>query len=292
MNKDETLIRFNEKVHNLIGNNYDEKHKNNIFNSIEQNRLREHLKFAVKNISSDKKRTFLKALDFGSGTGNLTYHLIELGLHVAAADISKKLLEYIKLKYGQTKKCMTLKLESEGLSKIGDNTYDIVACYSVLHHIPDYLKAVDDMIRICKPGGIIYIDHEVNNYYWNPNKEYFEFLKLNKKFTKQNVIKWKKYIKLSNYVKLFLFYLRKINAFKTVSITNPLHPRYQPDGDIHVWNDDHIEWDKIEEIFNNNNCEIILVNDYLLYKNGYNLNIFNEFKNKCSDYRVLVAKKL
>lgn len=53
----------------------------------------------------------------------------------------------------------------------------MVATYSVLHHIPDYLGVIKELIRVTKPGGIIYIDHEVNEQYWEKSAVYNEFLK-------------------------------------------------------------------------------------------------------------------
>ena len=39
--------------------------------------------------------------------------------------------------------------------------------------------------------------------------------------------------------------------------------RYEREGDLHVWNDDHIEWDKIFSLANNLNCKIEKDIDYI-----------------------------
>lgn len=52
----------------------------------------------------------------------------------------------------------------------------MVATYSVLHHVPDYLKIVDEFVRVLKPGGVIYIDHEVSPSYWEINDTYQSYL--------------------------------------------------------------------------------------------------------------------
>ena len=69
-----------------------------------------------------------------------------------------------------------LKINGYDLSNIDDNHLDLVAVYSVLHHVPDYLKIIEEMIRVSKPGGVLYIDHEVSPSYWNQSKEYKDFL--------------------------------------------------------------------------------------------------------------------
>ena len=77
----------------------------------------------------------------------------------------------------------TFELNGENLDGIKDNSLDLIATYSVLHHIPDYIKTIHEMIRVCAPGGIIYIDHEQNNEYWIANEEYKEFQKKVNKVT-------------------------------------------------------------------------------------------------------------
>ena len=41
--------------------------------------------------------------------------------------------------------------------------------YSVLHHVPDYLRAVNELVRVLKPGGLLYIDHEFTDNHWRPD---------------------------------------------------------------------------------------------------------------------------
>jgi hypothetical protein len=69
------------------------------------------------------------------------------------------------------------------------------------------------------------------------------------------------------------------------------NPRYKREGDIHVWPDDHIEWDKIEQVLLSQDFEILLKHDYLLYKATYDLPVYNEYKDRCADERVLIARK-
>lgn len=38
------------------------------------------------------------------------------------------------------------------------NTFDLVHCFTVLEHVQDVEKCLDEMIRICKPGGKVYIN--------------------------------------------------------------------------------------------------------------------------------------
>lgn len=46
-----------------------------------------------------------------------------------------------------------LKIDITDMSRIPDNTYDVVLCFHVLEHIPEDLKAIREMNRVLKPDG-------------------------------------------------------------------------------------------------------------------------------------------
>ena len=267
--KTDNAIKHNIKAHDFIYDKYERIHSE-IFNPIEQRRLYKQLEQSITYIKTSSVRK--EALDYGCGSGNLTKHLIDLGLYVISADISEKFLAVIKEKYGHTRMVETLKINGQDLSYIKNNRFDFIATYSVLHHVPDYLRIIGEMIRVTKQGGIIYLDHEVNEPYWKRNKEYVEFLQALPKPQK----KLRQFLILSNHV----------NKIRQI-----INPRYQPEGDIHVWPDDHIEWNKIENLLAMYGCTIVFKEDYLLYKRHYPENIYQTYKNKCNDMRVLIARK-
>ncbi|MFA5249250.1 MAG: class I SAM-dependent methyltransferase [Candidatus Paceibacterota bacterium] len=264
----EKSIEFNASAHNKIFDRYERIH-GEIFNPVEQSRLRRQLEQAaslIKSFSSVKK-----ALDYGCGSGNLTKHLIDIGFRVSAADVSEKFLELVADRYGAEEGSLKkIKINGYDLSGIEDGSFDFFGSYSVLHHVPDYLKIVQEAARVIRRGGVIYFDHEANDAFWSKPKNYCEFLKMGKK------MKWGKYLKVSNYI-------NKIHRM--------IDKNYSPEGDIHVTSQDHIEWDKIEKILVENGCEILVRSDYLVYKTDYKMDIYESYKNKCSDMRVLIARK-
>lgn len=266
-------IQFNKDVNDQVSKKYERLH-GDIFNVIEQERLKKALSTAIGAVKTGA--TPLKALDYGSGSGNLTRHLIELGMKTVSADISEGFLSLIERNFSQTGLSETLMINGKDLSNVSDNEFDLVATYSVLHHVPDYLSIIKEMARVVKPGGVIYIDHEVLESYYKRPKEYIEFLK-----KARPAINIKRYLRLLTDVKGYIHILRRL-----------LNPRYKREGDIHVWPDDHIEWGQIEELLTSEGFEIVLKEDYLLYRNEYDLNIYNEYKDKCADERVLIARKL
>jgi ubiquinone/menaquinone biosynthesis C-methylase UbiE len=170
---------------------------------------------------------------------------------------------------------MTLDDKQRTSFGVRSEQFDLAATYSVLHHVPDYLHIVKEICRVLKPGGVIYIDHEVNESYFERPSVYVEFLR-----------KARPKLNLRRYITLLLRVSEYVHIFKRL-----LNPRYQREGDIHVWPDDHIEWNKIEQLLASEGCEIILKQDYLLYRSSYDLDVYNEYKNKCADERMLMARK-
>jgi len=268
----EDQIQFNRQVNDEVSRKYERLH-GEIFNAIEQQRLRDALNTAVKAIATGAKP--FEALDYGCGSGNLTRHLIELSVHTVSADISEGFLSLIRRNFAQTGLSEVLAVNGRDLSNVPSARFDLVATYSVLHHVPDYLHIVREMCRVLKPGGVLYIDHEANESYFNRPKEYVEFLR-----KARPIVNVKRYLGLLLNVRGYIHIVRRI-----------MNPRYKREGDIHVWPDDHVEWDKIERLLVSEGLDVVLKQDYLLCRSQYDLNVYNEYKDKCADERVLIAKK-
>jgi len=263
----EKQVNFNIHVHDQIAKRYEIIH-GEIFNDIEQSRLHRSLKNAIGKINSTSSP--IKALDYGCGSGNLTRHLLNLNLVVTAADISENFLKLVNHRY-HSDRLTTLKLNGKDHINLESNSFDFIALYSVLHHVPDYLAAIKELGRICKPGGVIYFDHENNGEFWSDNLVYKEFRREALK------IDWKKYLRFSNY-------FHRAQKF--------FNPKHSNEGDIHVWPDDHIEWGIVEEVLTKMNFEVIIKEDYLLYNKLYDLEIYKKFENQCTDMRLMAFRKL
>ena len=262
----EKQIKANIKIHDKIANNYASVH-GEIFNDIEQERLFLALKKSLQAVNTGSEE--LKALDYGCGSGNLTRHLLNLNVDVVAADVSSHFLAMVRQQY-PSERLSTFSLNGKDLASLKSGSFDFIAVYSVLHHIPDYLSTIIELARVCKPGGIVYLDHEPTDQFWSDNPLYEEFRK------KALRIDWGKYFVPSNYV-------GKVRRW--------FNPKYTSEGDIHVWPDDHIEWKHIEKTLVGLGFEVVLSEDYLLCKKLYRQDIYKNYEKMCTDTRLMAFRK-
>jgi 2-polyprenyl-3-methyl-5-hydroxy-6-metoxy-1,4-benzoquinol methylase len=266
---------------------YEQRH-GEIFNDIEQDRLARALNAAVEATRSGSNGERLRALDMGTGTGNLTAHLVRMGLEVVAADVSPDFLRVVAQRF-VSDPVSTKLLDGASLAGLEDASFDVVATYSVLHHVPDYLAIVEEMARVTKPGGVVFIDHEVSEAFWAREPVLMEYRRLrdeaiagnraaaNGKWWDSEAHRWQRYLVPANYVR---------------RVRKALDPKYQDEGDIHVFPDDHIEWPKVSERLVGAGCEIVEQIDYLLYRAGDPMDLYQEYADRCADETCLIARRV
>jgi ubiquinone/menaquinone biosynthesis C-methylase UbiE len=263
-------LELNIRAHNKVAKKYERIH-GEIYNDVEQARLRESLRTALSFVNTENN--IKKALDFGCGAGNLTKHLAALECEVIASDVSQGFLDLVASRTYATP-VKTVRLNGVDLSNIPNNSVDMVATYSVLHHVPDYLAILKEFMRVLKSGGVLYIDHELSENAWRNNSELKKFELVMKG---KSIPVYGKYFVFTNYVD---WLIRKF-----------INPRYRREGDIHVFEDDHIEWQKVAGTLVEAGGEVLLEKDYLLFKRNYDVSVYNSFMNKIGDMHFLVARK-
>ena len=125
---------------------------------------------------------------------------------------------------------------------------------------------MEELIRITNSGGLIYIDHEVNDNRWHIGHELKEYYDFTKKTFLRNTFT------LIRSGQLF-----SPGFIKSFFVKRFVNKRYKREGDIHVWPDDHIEWDKIISVLEES-CKIILQEDYLLYNPLVDFSIYKHYQ--------------
>ena len=92
-------------------------------------------------------------LDVGCGTGYVVALYASHGANLTGVDIAQKSVELTlkRLELNQlSAKVQCANAESLPFSA---NSFDLVTSYGVLHHTPDTTKAIQEVLRVLKPGG-------------------------------------------------------------------------------------------------------------------------------------------
>ena len=99
---------------------------------------------------SPKELDGKKLLDAGCGTGWFSRRAVELGAVVTSLDVGENLLNEVK------KKCETTRVVGDVTAlKFKDNSFDIIVSSDVIEHTPDPAKAISEMARVLKKGGVL-----------------------------------------------------------------------------------------------------------------------------------------
>lgn len=286
-------IEYNRAVHDRIADSYDERHVE-IYNPTEQSRLRDALARMLDLARSGTQAP--RVLDFGAGTGNVSRHLIDLGADVVAADVSPQSLVRLERKLARSGTLETLVLNGKDLGGVPDASFDLVVTYSVLHHVPDYLGAVMEMLRVIRPGGLLCIDHEVCPSFWTADAAYLSYLgELDKEQRDAHLRQ------LGRDARPLLFGLRipeRLGKVFSLSAWRRLLARkfgtrenLEDEGDIHVTLADHIDWAAIEGILSPH-CSDVAHADYLVCREAeVPPACWSRWADSCADMRMLTARK-
>jgi ubiquinone/menaquinone biosynthesis C-methylase UbiE len=102
-----------------------------------------------------------KLLDAGCGTGWFSKAAVERGAHVVSMDLGENLMLQVK------RKCESERVVGSILEiPFGDNTFDYIVSSEVIEHTPDPYKAIQELYRVIKPGGILVLS--TPNKIWYP----------------------------------------------------------------------------------------------------------------------------
>jgi SAM-dependent methyltransferase len=279
------LIAQNVRVHDRIAAEYQKRHPE-IFNDVEQARLAAALAEALAAVRTGARP--VRALDFGCGSGNLARHLLALGCHVTASDVSARFLELLARSVADPSRLTTHRLNGRDLSELPDASLDFAATYSVLHHVPDYLHAVGEMARVVRPGGVVYIDHEVCAGHWDPSPALQDYRRAIAPPPPPPPSPLR-FLSPATYLR------------KAREVLDPRererrrlrreNPRWREEGDIHVFPDDHVEWARVEAVLASSGFEVVFKREFLHYSARHDRATWERYRDCCADMCVLAARR-
>ena len=107
-------------------------------------------------------------LEIGIGTGRISLPLLAEGANVTGVDISLRMVERLHAKYDAMREAeprhgwgtLTTRITDITALPFPNETFDAAVAVHVLHLVPDWRRALDEALRVIKPGGAFLLGQE------------------------------------------------------------------------------------------------------------------------------------
>ena len=108
-------------------------------------------------------------VEIGIGTGRIALPLIEQGINVFGVDISANMVDLLRQKYQtlraadatETLGALNVELADMTALPYADGRFDAGIAVHVLHLVPEWRRALDELQRVIRPGGNLLIGQDV-----------------------------------------------------------------------------------------------------------------------------------
>ncbi|MEP7091392.1 MAG: methyltransferase domain-containing protein [Nocardioidaceae bacterium] len=115
----------------------------------------------------------MRLLDIGCGPGTITMDLADLlgpDGRVTALERTESALDLAR---GEAARRGTANVElvvgNVQALDLPDDSYDVVHAHQVLQHVDDPVRALQEMRRVCRPGGVVAVrDSDYGGFAWHP----------------------------------------------------------------------------------------------------------------------------
>ena len=99
-----------------------------------------------------------RLLDVGCGGGYLCEEFAKIGFDVTGIDPSLNTLSAARAHAAQSSLCIDYEEGRAEAIPFGDSSFDYVSCCDVLEHVDDLNKAISEIARVLKSGGLFFYD--------------------------------------------------------------------------------------------------------------------------------------
>lgn len=156
---------------NTCGTNFtnEEKYTKEYFDDIEQTRYEIHPE--VFNFAQFSRFYGKKILEVGIGAGTDFIQWVRSGAEAYGIDLTPEAIKHVQTRlevYGL--EAAEIKVSDAENLDYPDNMFDLAYSFGVIHHSPNTPKALDEIIRVIKPGGaakiMIYNRHSLLAYFF------------------------------------------------------------------------------------------------------------------------------
>ncbi|WP_329887473.1 class I SAM-dependent methyltransferase [Pseudoramibacter faecis] len=116
---------------------------------------------ALRQVVADLINPEDDVLECACGTGMLSSVIASKCRKLTAMDYSNKMLKRAEKNYAAYR---NISFRFAGISALDcpDSTYDKVVAGNVIHLLDEPIKALDELNRVCKPGGVLIIPTYIN----------------------------------------------------------------------------------------------------------------------------------
>lgn len=116
-------------------------------------------------VSSNLNEKDIKILNAGAATGLTSVMLNEFGEVIS--------LEYDRKTFEKLNQKKNIRAVNGSLTQLefDDNTFDVICCFDVLEHIQDEAKALNEIYRCLKPGGLLILTVPAYMFLWSSHDE-------------------------------------------------------------------------------------------------------------------------
>ena len=101
-----------------------------------------------------------RILEIGAGTGRYSVTLAKEGFQVSAIELVEKNLQELKENAGGSTHIEAWQGDALDLGRFEDDTFDVTLSFGPMYHLydeKDQHRALDEAIRVTKPGGVILV---------------------------------------------------------------------------------------------------------------------------------------
>lgn len=131
------------KLHQHVSQSYDERYRHR-FSQLFHDRWNNLLVGMLAPKPTDR------VLDIACGTGIFLESLVRKSGFVAGVDLSKDMIDRVQIKDPNLR---ALIVSDATRLPFPDESFDCVSCRGSLHHFPSLSAALEEIVRVLKPGG-------------------------------------------------------------------------------------------------------------------------------------------
>jgi ubiquinone/menaquinone biosynthesis C-methylase UbiE len=109
-------------------------------------------------------------VEIGIGTGRIALPLLAAGVNVTGIDIAPRMLDQLRAKYAawqaesgeRVTGRLTVQIADMTALPFADASFDAVLAVHVLHLVPEWRKALDEALRVLRPGAALLLGQDIS----------------------------------------------------------------------------------------------------------------------------------